>query len=79
MRGIVSAAQATYYNHQPSNKTSTKPTHHPPQVGSAQRIATMQMKEADSGKKGKKRGAGGGDEDEGARGFMAGGGKKGRR
>ena len=53
----------------------------PGQVGSAQRIATMQMKEADSGRKGKKRGGGGGgDEDEGARGFMAGGGgKKGRR
>ncbi|GBF91769.1 DEAD-box ATP-dependent RNA helicase [Raphidocelis subcapitata] len=51
------------------------------QVGAAQRIATMQMKEADSGRKGKKRGGGGGaDEDEGARGFMAaGGGKKGRR
>ncbi|KIY92872.1 DEAD (Asp-Glu-Ala-Asp) box polypeptide 47 [Monoraphidium neglectum] len=49
------------------------------QVSSAQRIATMQMKEADSGK-GKKRGGAGGDEDEGRRGFMAsGGGKRGRR
>ena len=55
----------------------------PDQVGSAQRIATMQMKEADSGKRGKRRG-GGDIEDEGRRGFQAsggggGGGKKSRR
>ena len=50
-------------------------------VGGAQRIATMQMREADAGRRGgKKRGGGGdGDEDEGRRGFMAGGGGGGKK
>lgn len=39
-------------------------------VGEAQRIATMQMKEADGGKRGKrKKGAGGGDDEEGRAGL----------
>lgn len=52
----------------------------PPQVNSAQRIATMQMKESDGNRKGKRRGGGGdGDEDRGLVTGGSGGGKRGRR
>jgi hypothetical protein len=70
-------SRSSHCTNQPTCRQPTNSSN-PPQVGSAQRIATMQMKEADSGKKGKRKGQGG-DEDEGARGFMASGGKKGRR